>query len=138
MEEIIWHEIWPKTKPMTNEKPYFPNVITQPQEDDLKEKTKVFENSSGHNLLREDTDWAGLDLQLRMTYFLRRKKQKLCAGIVRYLKFFLYSPIFLSIFDYVNDTLQVGMSGQNIFCLLHPTCNKGQFRQVGTKLNEKY
>merc|ERR1712141_663901 len=68
---------------MTNEKPYFPNVITQPQEDDLKEKTKVFENSSGHNLLREDTDWAGLDLQLRMTYFLRRKKQKLCAGILQ-------------------------------------------------------
>ena len=88
MNDLIWHKIWPNTRPMTNEKPYYPNIITQPQEDDLKEKTKVFEDSSGHNLLKEDTDWAGLDLQIRMTYFLRRKKQKLCAGIVRYLNFF--------------------------------------------------
>ena len=88
MKDLIWHEIWPNTRPMTNEKPYYPNVITQPQEDDLKIKTKVFEDSSGHNLLKENTDWAGLDLQIRMTYFLRRKKQKLCAGTVRYLNFF--------------------------------------------------
>ena len=66
---------------ITSEKPYYPSVITQTQEHTKTYLTETMTAATG-NLLRTP-DWQKGDLQVRMHYFLRRKKQILCRGNVR-------------------------------------------------------
>ena len=66
---------------VTSEKPYYPSVMTQAQENSKAYLTEIMTAATG-NLLRTP-DWLKGDLQVRMHYFLRRKKQKLCRGNVR-------------------------------------------------------
>ena len=70
---------------LTSEKPYYPSVMTQEQEHFKAYLTEVMNAATG-NILRTP-DWLLGDLQVRMHYFLRRKKQKLCRGNVRNLSF---------------------------------------------------
>ena len=70
---------------LTSEKPYYPSVMTQEQEHFKAYLTEVMNAATG-NILRTP-DWLLGDLQVRMHYFLRRKKQKLCRGNVRNLFF---------------------------------------------------
>ena len=72
-------------KIVTKEKPYYPNVMTQEQENNRAFLTEQVNSATG-NLLR-NPDWHSGDLESRMQYFLRRKKQKLCSGNVRNLFF---------------------------------------------------
>ena len=66
---------------ITSEKPYHPSVMTQKQENSKAYLTELISTATD-NLLRTP-DWNKGDLQVRLHYFLRRKKQKLCKGNVR-------------------------------------------------------
>ena len=86
----------------TNEIPYSSNEGTQHREIRRSFRIQQMRNHVGNLLTRPD--WHHTDLQLRLAYLLRRKKQELCKGIVRvalYLK--NYSPFFTS---------QIGRSSQ--------------------------
>ena len=68
-------------KIITKEKPYYQSVMTQKQETHRAFLTEQLNSATG-NLLRTP-DWHSGDLESRLQYFLRRKKQKLCSGNVR-------------------------------------------------------
>ena len=80
----------------TSEIPYYSsNEGTKHREIRRSFRTKQMSDHHGNLLTRPD--WHHTDLQLRLAYLLRRKKQELCKGIVRvalYLK--NDSPFFTS------------------------------------------
>ena len=67
----------------TNKTPYYSTLITDAQENKKAELVNYFETFSG-NHLPDDRDWEGTDLQTRLSYFLRWRKQQLCKGTVSY------------------------------------------------------
>ena len=67
----------------TNEIPYSSNEGTQHREIRRSFRIQQMRNHVGNLLTRPD--WHHTDLQLRLAYLLRRKKQELCKGIVRVL-----------------------------------------------------
>ena len=73
---------------MTKKIPYYPTLITDKQERRKFGLVNYSESFDG-NHLPDDRDWEGTDLQTRMSYFLRWRKQELCQGTVSYY-FFKY------------------------------------------------
>ena len=67
----------------TKKTPYSPNVMTDAQEKKKLEFVNYFENFHG-NHIPDDRDWegTGTDLQGKLTYYLRWRKQELCQGTV--------------------------------------------------------
>ena len=67
----------------TKKTPYSPNVMTDAQEKKKLELVNQFENFHG-NLIPDDRDWEGADtdIQGKLTYYLRWRKQELCQGTV--------------------------------------------------------
>ena len=68
---------------MTKKIPYSLTLITDEQERRKLGLVNYFESFNG-NHLPDNRDWEGTDLQTRMSYFLRWKKQELCQGKVSY------------------------------------------------------
>ena len=71
---------------MTKKIPYSPTLITDEQERRKLGLVNYFESFNG-NHLPDNRDWEGTDLQTRMSYFLRWRKQELCQGTVSYVSF---------------------------------------------------
>ena len=67
----------------TKKTPYSPNVMTDAQEKKKLELVNFFETYHS-NLIPDDRDWegTGTDLQGKLTYYLRWRKQELCQGTV--------------------------------------------------------
>ena len=72
-------------RPTFNEEPYFKKKELKSLLDEYDEHCQYY-NSDTENLVPPGYSWKAHDLSFRLGHFMRRKKQKLCNGIVGSLK----------------------------------------------------
>ena len=74
-------EVFEEIPPITNEIPYFPDALTEKQQQIRAFKTRHY-NTLHQNLLEDGMGWMGIDLPNRFLIYWRRRTQSLCKGTV--------------------------------------------------------